>query len=186
MGAVNASSTVEKQESSQATAVAIAAGGNLSTRSRGGTLFEGTAIDARGGITVAAGGDVTMEAARSTDEALKVTGSLTGKKAELPDSSKNIDSRRAETGMRSEKNENFQGSVLKSDGAVVVEAGGKAVLVNTEIKSQGQMIRARSVEQRRKKNKQNVVNTGISGVKRSNGAKPDAAEAARNKEAAGK
>jgi len=66
---------------------------------------------------------------------------------------------------------------------VVVEAGGKAVLVNTEIKSQGQMIRAQSVEQRRKKNRQNVVNTGISGVKRSTGPRPDAAEAAKNKEA---
>ncbi|MFS0755535.1 hemagglutinin repeat-containing protein [Noviherbaspirillum sp. 1P10PC] len=181
--AVNASGTVEKQESSQATAVAITAGGSVSTRSRDDTLFEGTAIDARGGIAVAAGGNVTMEAARSTDEALKVSASLAGKKAELPDSSKNVDSRRAESGMRSEKNENFQGSILKSDGAVVVEAGGKAVLVNTEIKSQGQMIRAQSVEQRRKKNRQNVVNTGISGVKRSTGPRPDAAEAAKNKEA---
>jgi hypothetical protein len=182
--AVNASGTVEKQESKQATAVAITSGGNVSTRSQGDTLFEGAAIDARGGITVAAGGNVTMEAARSTNEALKITGSLTAKKAELPDSSKNVDKRRAETGMRSEKNENYQGSVLKSDGAVVVEAGGKAVLVNTEIKSQGQVIRARSVEQRRKKNKQNVVNTGISGVKRSSGAKPDATAAGKNKEAA--
>jgi filamentous hemagglutinin len=186
VGAINASGTVEKTESSQATAVAITSGGSVNTRSQGDTLFEGTAIDARGGIAVSAGGNVTMEAARSTDEALKVSASLAGKKTDLPDSSKNVDQRRAETGMRSERNENYQGSVLKSDGAVVVEAGGKAVLVNSEIKSQDQVIRAQSVEQRRKRNKQNVVSTGISGVKRSGGAKPDATGAGKSKEATAK
>jgi adhesin HecA-like repeat protein len=186
VGAINASGAVEKQESSQATAVAITSGGSVNTRSQGDTLFEGTAIDARGGIAVSAGGNVTMEAARSTDEALKASASLTGKKTDLPDSSKNVDQRRAETAMRSERNENYQGSVLTSDGAVVVEAGGKAVLVNTGIKSQDQVIRARSVEQRRKRNKQNVVNTGISGVKRSSGAKPGATGAGKSREATAK
>ena len=158
----------------------------MSTRSQGDTLFEGTAIDARGGTAVSAGGNVTMEAARSTDEALKVSASLTAKKTDLPDSSKNVDQRRAETGIRSEKNENHQGSVLKSGGAVVVCAGGKAVLVNTEIKSQGQVIKARSVEQCRKQNKQNVVNTGISGVEKSVGAKPEATQAGKSKQVAAK
>jgi hypothetical protein len=68
----------------------------------------------------------------------------------------------------------------------VVDAGGKAVLVNSEIKSQVQMIKARSVEQRRKQNKQSVANAGISGVKRSAGAKPDATEAGKSREAAAK
>lgn len=176
--AVNASASLDKQESSQATVVALTAGGKVSTRSRDDTLFEGAAIDARGGIAVAAGGNVTMEAARSTDEAVKVSASLTAKKAERPDSSENVDDRRAESGVRYEKKEVFQGSVLKSDGAVAVQAGGKAVMVNTEIKSQGQTIKAQSVEQRRKKNRQNVVNAGVSGVKRSSGAKPGAEEKA--------
>jgi len=180
---VKLSGTVQTQQGNQATAVAITSGGKVTTRSQADTLFEGTAINAGGDIRVAAGGNVMMDATRSTDEALKVAGSLNSKNARFSDSSKNVGAHDAAAGLRSEKNETYQGSVLKSDGAVMVEAGGKAVLVNTEIKSQSQLIKARRVEQRRKQNKQDVVNTGIAGAKKSGGAKSGATVADNKKEA---
>lgn len=159
-----------------AAGVALAAGGNAS--------MEGATVKSGGDLAVAAGGDLTIDTARSTTRSAGASLGLGGSdKSNTVRTDKNASAQSLDLAAHSGSKETHGAAKLDARGAVALGSGGKTSLVNTEVKADaGTGIRAASMEKRAVGNTDSTINVGASVSRQAGGAKkkktdPKAAQA---------
>jgi hypothetical protein len=144
-----------------AAGAAIKAGGNAS--------LQGTAVKSGGGIGIAAGGDLTIDTARSTTRSAGASAGIGGSdKSNTVKTDKNASAQSVDLAVHAANKENHGAARLDASGGVALSSGGKTSLVNAEVKgSAGTGIKAASMEKRTVSNTNAVVNVGLSASRES-------------------
>ncbi|MFL6716901.1 MAG: hemagglutinin repeat-containing protein, partial [Burkholderiaceae bacterium] len=173
-----AANHVDKTTGKGGTITAGAAGAALSAG--GNANLQGTAVKSGGDIGVAAGGDLTIDTARSTTKSAGASVGLGGSnKSNTIKTDKNANAQSVDLAAHSGNKETHGAARLDASGGVALSSGGKTSLVNAEVKGDaGTGIRAASIEKRTVGNTNATVNVGVSASRKSSTPKKKKADPA--------
>ena len=173
-----AANHVDKTTSKGGSITAGAAGATLSAG--GNASLQGTAVKSGGDLGIAAGGDLTIDTARSTTRSAGASVAIGGSnKSNTIKTDKNANAQSVDLAAHSGNKETHGAAKLDASGGVALSSGGKTSLVNAEVKGDaGTGIRAASVEKRTVSNTNTTVNVGVSASRESSAAKKKKADPA--------